>query len=252
MAWRLIFRSLEWALRKTMDRERALLGLGRIAGSFQSHFERPFLLAMDPELAPLASDAPPRALQCGYPRDPDPTDLPIEVEAFLAQGEPPVYIGFGSMVDDQVASLGRVVEEAVRKVSVRAIVSRGWASLQARDPRILSVGHVPHLKLFPRCAAVVHHGGAGTSWAVSRSGVPHVVVPHLMDQPWWAGRLSGLGVAADVIPHGKLDADRLALAIRKALEMDPTSCRKLSQALVGRSGADQGASVLVSWAARDP
>jgi UDP:flavonoid glycosyltransferase YjiC (YdhE family) len=250
MAWRLVFRSLEWTLRKTMDRERILMGLGPLEGPFKSHFERPFLLAMDPELASLPPDVPARVAQCGYLRDVDTSELPHEIESFLRAGAPPVYIGFGSMVESEVAALGRIVGEAVHKAGVRAIVARGWTHLEARGEQILSVGHVPHLKLFPRCAAVVHHGGAGTSWAASRSGVPQVIVPHLMDQPWWSRRLAQLAVAADVVPHAKLGADRLALAISRALAMDPTPCRNLARPLCSRNGPQQAADLIASWAGR--
>ncbi|QQS05473.1 MAG: glycosyltransferase family 1 protein [Fibrobacterota bacterium] len=252
VAWRLVYRSLEWALRKTMDRERIRMGLDPLKGSFKSHFERPFLLAMDPELAPLPPDAPPRIAQCGYLRDPEASELSDEIESFLRAGTPPVYIGFGSMVESEVAVLGRIVCEAVHKAGVRAIVARGWTNLEAQGERILSVGHVPHLKLFPRCAAVVHHGGAGTSWAVSRSGVPQVVVPHLMDQPWWSRRLSQLAVAADVVPHAKLGVDRLALAITRAVAMEPTPCRNLSRSLASRDGPQQAADLIASWARKRP
>lgn len=252
LAWRLIFWSLEWALRDTMDHERNRMGLAPLQGPFKRHFERPFLLAMDPDLAPLPADAPARAVQCGYIRDDDTAPLPEDVESFLRAGAPPVFIGFGSMVDADAAALGRIVREAVGKAGVRAIVARGWSDLRTGDEQILSAGHVPHLKLFPRCAAVVHHGGAGTSWAVSRSGVPQVVVPHLMDQPWWAHRLSDLGVAARVVPHNRLDADRLAEAIRRAVAMDPAVCRNLSKSLAARRGSDEAAAILASWAQRRP
>lgn len=248
LAWSLVFRSLQWALRKTMDQERALLGMPPIRGAFRDHFRRQFLLAMDPELAPLASDVPPAVAQCGYPREVDALALPDEVEAFLRAGDPPVYIGFGSMVDDNTAGLAEMVRQAVHLAGTRAIVSRGWSGLVAKDDQILSVGHVPHSKLFPRCAAVVHHGGAGTSWSVSRAGVPHVVVPHLMDQPWWARRLSIMGVSARPVDHARLNAHRLAASIREAIRMDRTGCRNLSGALARRDGATKGAMLLASWA----
>ena len=83
---------------------------------------------------------------------------------------------------------------------------------------ILVAGHLPHGRLFPRVAAVVHHGGAGTTWTVARSGVAHVVVPHLLDQHWWARRLESLGVAGNSIPRRRLDAGRLAVSLRQALD----------------------------------
>ena len=74
----------------------------------------------------------------------------------------------------------------------------------------MSVGGVSHERLFPRLAAIVHHGGAGTTTAAARAGVPQLVVPHLVDQYYWAERVAGLGLGPRGLARATLTADRLA------------------------------------------
>src|SRR5207248_1968448 len=113
------------------------------------------------------------------------------LEQFLGAGETPVYIGFGSMVDPDPEGTNAIIAEAIERVGCRAIVSSGWAGLGQREPhpRIHVIGPTPHAALFPRVAAVVHHGGAGTTHAAALAGVPQVIVPHLLDQFGWAHRI---------------------------------------------------------------
>ena len=118
--------------------------------------------------------------------------------AFLDAGEPPVYVGFGSMrsVPEDIA---RVAIEAIRAQGRRVLVSRGWADLAVVDDRddCLVIGEVNQQALFGRVAAVVHHGGAGTTTTAARAGAPQVVVPQAGgDQPYWAGRVAELGIGA--------------------------------------------------------
>jgi vancomycin aglycone glucosyltransferase len=108
------------------------------------------------------------------------TKLPEEVEEFLADGEPPVYLGFGSMrASDQT---GRVLIEAARALGLRSILSQGWAGLMPSDPKdaddCLSIGDLNHAKLFPRVAAIIHHGGTGTMQTAARAGTAQVIIPH--------------------------------------------------------------------------
>ncbi|GAA0288186.1 glycosyltransferase [Streptomyces turgidiscabies] len=163
--------------------------------------DRP-LLAADPVLAPWPkSDRPPDAgdldvVQTGAWILPDERPLPTDLSAFLAAGEPPVYVGFGSMPMRESADVAQVAVEAVRAQGRRVLVGRGWADLALIDDQddCLAVGDVNHQALFPRVAAVVHHGGAGTTTTAARAGAPQVVVPQLVDQPYWAARVAELGI----------------------------------------------------------
>ncbi|MFF4415596.1 glycosyltransferase [Streptosporangium sp. NPDC001559] len=155
--------------------------------------ERPWL-ATDPVLDPWLETPELDVVQTGAWTLPDERPLPAELTAFLDAGEPPVYVGFGSMPMRSVKA--EEVVEAVRAWGRRVVLARGWADLApigGRDDCFV-VGEVNHQALFGRVAAVVHHGGAGTTTTATRAGAPQVVVPQAADQPYWAGRVAGLGV----------------------------------------------------------
>ncbi len=137
---------------------------------------------------------------------------------FLAAGDAPVSIGFGSMTNRDPAALTQLVLEAVQQSGQRAILLAGWAGIGEADipANLFSLAGAPHDWLFPRMAAVVHHGGAGTTAAGLRAGVPTVIVPHLGDQPFWGQRIATLGVGPQPIPSDKLTASGLAQTIRSA------------------------------------
>ena len=154
--------------------------------------DRPWLAA-DPFLAPWPDPSDEHVLQVGAWMRRDRRPLPDEVEAFLAAGPPPVYVGFGSVRAPRDAAASAIA--AGRAAGVRVLLSGGWADLAADDDGDdhLAIGEVDHGSLFPRCAAVAHHGGAGTTTTAAASGVPQVVVPRIYDQFWFADRMSGSG-----------------------------------------------------------
>ena len=122
-------------------------------------------------------------------------------------GPAPVAIGFGSMGDSDPAATATLAVTALAAPATRRAARRAVSRVQAAGsyPRsMLWVGAVDHEWLFPRCAAVVHHGGAGTVAAVLRAGLPSVVVPHMIDQYTWGRRLRELGAAAAPIPRRRL------------------------------------------------
>ena len=155
-------------------------------------------LAADPFLAPWKDLTDLDVVQTGAWILPDDRPLPAELAPFLDAGEPPVYVGFGSMAMRASSDLGQVVLEACRAHGRRVILSRGWADLAPGDELgdVVIVGDVNHQALFPRVAAVVHHGGAGTTTTAALAGAPQVVVPQIVDQPHWARRVAELGIGA--------------------------------------------------------
>ncbi len=159
--------------------------------------DRPWLAA-DPVLAPWKDLTDLDIVQTGAWILPDERPLPNELEAFLDAGEPPVYVGFGSMAMRSSTNLGQVAVEAARAHGRRVVLSRGWADLALTNDRdnFLIVGDVNHQALFRRVAAVVHHGGAGTTTTAALAGAPQVVVPQIVDQPHWARRVAELGIGA--------------------------------------------------------
>jgi UDP:flavonoid glycosyltransferase YjiC (YdhE family) len=141
------------------------------------------------------------------------------VADFVEDGPRPVYVGFGSMADPEPEQLAEVVDEALRLTGLRAVVATGWAKLPIEtSARVLAVDSVPHEWLFARAAAAVHHGGAGTTGAALRAGVPSVVVPYFFDQPLWAKRIARLGAGAAPLPRRRLTAQRLAAALRQVVD----------------------------------
>lgn len=150
---------------------------------------------------------------------------PPELVRFLEAGPPPVCVGFGSMVTADGDRLTHTAVEALLQSGQRAVLLSGWGSLGdwPLPDTILKLDAVPHDWLFPRMAAVVHHGGAGTTGAALRAGVPNLVVPFTADQPFWGRRVQQLGVGPAPIAQRRLTADRLAKAVR--LMLDDTAMR---------------------------
>lgn len=177
--------------------------------------DRPWL-ATDPTLDPLVSGVGRDIVQTGAWILEDRSPLAPELEAFLGAGQAPVYVGFGSMPVAEGTS--RTLIDAVRAVGRRVLVAKGWAELGLVDEAAdcLAIGDVNQQALFPRVAAVVHHGGAGTTLTAARAGAPQVVVPMFSDQPYWASRVRALGLGASV-PLAALAVDVLAAALRDTI-----------------------------------
>ncbi|GAB18544.1 putative glycosyltransferase [Gordonia effusa NBRC 100432] len=171
---------------------------------------------------------------------------PDELTAFLDNGEPPVFVGLGSLMvtADEAARLSDVIGSALERVGVRGIVQAGGSGLNVDGPGILPIGAAPYDWLFPRVAAVAHSCGAGTTASGLRAGLPTVGIPSPGgDQPFWAKRLRHLGVSPMSLPRPKLKADALASAIDVALN-DPTY-HVAAQELAARIATEDGGAVMV-------
>jgi UDP:flavonoid glycosyltransferase YjiC (YdhE family) len=153
----------------------------------------------------------------GYWIDPIPADYAPSpaLAQFLADGDAPVYIGFGSMSSKDPQATTRLMLDALNKTRQRGIIYSGWAGLTADElpPSVFLLDGAPHEWLFPRMGAVIHHGGAGTTAAGLRAGVPSGVVAHMADQPYWGGRIHDMGVGAKPLMRHKLTSDNLAKMI---------------------------------------
>ncbi|MEU4805592.1 nucleotide disphospho-sugar-binding domain-containing protein [Actinosynnema sp. NPDC023587] len=179
-----------------LDHHRAAVGLPPVDNVRDHVFtDRPWLAA-DPVLCPVEGMADLDVVQTGAWVLPDDRPLPAGLEAFLAAGPPPVYVGFGSMAAHAPEGIARVATEAARVHGRRVVLARGWAGLAPIDDAddCFVVGEVNQQALFGRVAAVVHHGGAGTTTTAARAGAPQVVVPRIADQPYWAARVAELGI----------------------------------------------------------
>lgn len=166
----------------------------------------------------------------------DPAPLDPELDAWLSDGEPPVFVGFGSMSGKGTDRVEGLIVEAVSATGRRCIVGAGWAGLDAGalPPGWRVVRDAPHALLFPRTAAVVHHGGSGTTAQALRAGVPQVLLPLILDQFHHAHRLHLAGIAPRPVPMEKITAAELAGAIQAALEL-PAGPRRAAAARLGAS-----------------
>lgn len=180
----------------------------------------PILMAWSPTLLPAASDwTHPNFTITGAWHLPTPPDWhpPADLAEFLDAGEPPVYVGFGSMSGFRDAATLR--DRILAGLSgQRVLLSSGWAGLTdtVLPDDVHPVGHLPHDWLFSRCSVVIHHCGAGTSHQAARSGVPSILVPFTADQPFWANRLHGLGIAAAPLNPRKLTSEAVRSALAEA------------------------------------
>ncbi|MFE0648509.1 glycosyltransferase [Streptomyces sp. NPDC059534] len=180
-------------------------------------------LATDPVLSPWRPTGL-GVVQTGAWHVTDERPLPADLVEFLDAGAPPVYVGFGSMPMGVLQHVAQPAVEAIRARGHRAVVFRGWADLTPVDDRddCFVVGEVNHQALFRRSAAVVHHGSAATTTTAAQAGVPQLVVPQGADQPYWAERVTHLGIGAaydDAVPT----ADSLAAALGTALTPETRS-----------------------------
>ncbi|MBV2156444.1 glycosyltransferase [Kitasatospora sp. SUK 42] len=216
--WELNIRAINALFGKEVNAHRASVGLPAVDNVRDHVFtDRPWL-ATDPLLGPWQPFADQEIVQTGAWLLPDDRPLPADLSAFLAAGEPPVYVGFGSMPMQGAPDAAQVAVEAVRAQGRRLVLARGWADLSVADggDDCFAVGEVNQQALFPRVAAVVHHGGAGTTTAATLAGVPQVVVPQIVDQPYWAERVAELGIgAAHDGPNPTVDS--LSAALEQAL-----------------------------------
>jgi UDP:flavonoid glycosyltransferase YjiC (YdhE family) len=182
---------------------------------------RATLMAVSPELLPRPDDWPERVHQTGAWYDEAPAvPLDPDVSDFLRAG-PFVVASFGSMAKGDAAARGSAIVTAARTHGLRVLLVTGWGGLALpagnRGPDVLAVRSAPFDAVLPGATLAVHHGGAGTSHAVARAGVPAVVVPVTADQPFWAAQLQRQGMAAAPIPLRRLSVNTLVPAMRDAV-----------------------------------
>ncbi|WP_235570035.1 glycosyltransferase [Lysobacter sp. Root916] len=211
-----------------------------------------------PSLLPRPADWPESSQVTGYWFAQNTAWRPDDaLQAFLDAGDKPIYVGFGSMVNADAVAFTRTVLDAVERSGLRAVLATGWGGLDgadgARDGRCYFLRQAPHDALFPHMCAAVHHGGAGTTAAAVRAGIPSVVVPFYGDQPFWARCLHARGVAPPAVQRKGLDAARLAAAIAatQAPSMRQAAAR-LGDTVRAEDGIGNALAQLRAWGLVEP
>jgi vancomycin aglycone glucosyltransferase len=223
-----------------INRNRDRLGMPPIVDVLDYVLTNHTWLAADATLAPAPATPARKIFQTGTWVLVDDTLLAPEVEAFLDAGEPPLFVGFGSM--PAAGDLSRHLIGAARALGRRIIVSQGWAELDLVDgaPDCLALGDASYDRLFPRVAAVIHHGGAGTTTTAARAGVPQVITPMFNDQFYWASRIVDLGLGATT-PHATLTEESLTASLREALHPTVQAQARELTGQIRRDGAEVAA-----------
>ncbi|HEY1012278.1 MAG TPA: glycosyltransferase [Herpetosiphonaceae bacterium] len=230
--------------------------ISRFADALLDANGRPFpiLYPYSPAVLPTPPDFPPHVHVTGYwflAQGHDWTP-PADLAAFLAAGNPPVVVGFGSMQGAHAAARTHAIIQALQTTGQRGILLRGWGGLTVGDlpPTIMALDEAPHEWLLPQAAAVAHHGGAGTTAAGVRAGIPSIICPFLGDQPFWGRVIHQRGVGPAPIPQRQLTAERFAAAIQAAVTDQGMRDRaaRLGAAVRAEDGVGQAARIFQSFA----
>lgn len=213
-----------WAYMRTANSLRAeAFGLRALTSQeyLDLHERTPTLVAASRHVVPRPDDWASHHQMTGYLfYDDQGWRPPSELQSFLAAGPVPVYIGFGSMHDeDPIETTATILRGLEAAEGERAVMYPGWAGIGQGDlpPDVYRLEYAPHHWLFPRVAAAVHHAGAGTTAAALRAGIPSVPVPHSGDQNFWARRLHDLGAGTELLRRPQLSADALGERIARAV-----------------------------------
>jgi UDP:flavonoid glycosyltransferase YjiC (YdhE family) len=243
----------EWNWRRReVDGYRTRLGLppfGAKSPFPRLGHERPYLFPFSPSVLPKPSDWPEYSQVTGYWFWDQTGERPAELQAFLAEGKPPVALTFGSTWP--LHRQERVLEftlKAVRNAGRRLIMVGGPDGALPDD--VFRLNQVDYAWLFPRTAAVIHHGGAGTTAEVVRAGVPQVIVPVFADHPFWAARLFEAGVAARPVPMAQFSQAGLVQSVRQAVTDTGMAvrARRLGESVAKERGVDNACDILEQWA----
>ena len=225
--------TLNRLISRCINENRAKLDLEPI-DNFWTHLSENSIISADRDLAPVPRDARVVYRQMGYWHLDEKRELDADLERFIEAGPPPVYIGFGSMTDPSTEKTAEILQGVIDTRRYRLIVSKGWADLGVRreTENVRLVDYVPHAKLFPKMAAVVHHGGAGTIHTAAVAGVPQVVIPHVLDQFYWGKRIEVLHLGPHPVNRRGLTSRNLLSAIDTAI--DNAEIRETTRVMSGR------------------
>lgn len=229
VCWKIVNSLINLSLVGTINEYRKKMGLAAIKDIYKYMIDgiKVCIIAINNELDP-APKYNFNHIQTGLWHVPEVKEEELEpgLVKFLESGPPPVYIGFGSMGDQKPEETIKILEETINSLGMRAIISKGWADLckNIDSKNTYMVGFASHHKLFPKVAAVVHHGGPGTVYMAACAGVPQVIVPHMLDHYYQGALLYKKKLAPKAINRSKLTSEKLTHAIKTAIT-DPEMIR---------------------------
>jgi sterol 3beta-glucosyltransferase len=181
----------------------------------------PIMYGVSPKIFPASVRVDEWCRVTGYWLHDDPVEweIPADLREFLASGEPPIFISFGSMVFVDVDNMRTVVLGALEQTGQRAIVQPGWGGLtfDGNEKRVFCVHWAPYEKLFPHVSMMVNHGGQGTVAAVLKGGIPQIVVPFTVEHRMWGQRLRDLGIGVCTVDNFRLTTAALSEAIAEVI-----------------------------------
>lgn len=207
----------------------------------------PVLCAWSPSALPSSNDWPPNVHVTGYYffRLDNSYQPPAELLLFLERGELPICVTFGSMVNRDKERINRIVRESLKQTGNRGIILSGWSGIQESPTRdLLYLEATPHDWLLPRCKLVIHHGGAGTTAAGLRAGIPNIVIPFMGDQPFWGDRIHAIGAGPRPILVKDLSVEKLSQAI---LETGIESFSQRAKIIGQQIATEDGIGETVKW-----
>jgi len=220
MTWRFAVILDQFNLTRLINNHRQQLGLKLIQDAWRHILGQHVIVASDSVISKIPANIDDKTFtQTGYMHLNQPDQHIAQLDTFLEAGSPPLYAGFGSMpVRDQIRNVS-VIVEAVRLSGQRAVIGKFWdqPSEFSNSDDIFFITKYPHLKLFPQMAAVIHHGGAGTTASAAISGVPQIIVPHILDQYYWANQIYQSKLGPKPVWRSQLTSKKLAAAIRECL-----------------------------------
>ena len=222
MTWKTAKLIDRFNLTRLINKHRKTLKLKPVQDVWLHILGQNVIIASDKIIAEVPPDVNTTFTQTGYMHLEQPDLHHAELEAFLGAGSPPVYAGFGSMPKQDQADLVPIIVEAVRSIKQRVLIAKFWdePSEFSDADDVFFIKKYPHLKLFPRMAAVIHHGGAGTTASCAISGVPQIIVPHILDQYYWGHKVYRSHLGTKPIWRSRLKTQRLATVIHECLSND--------------------------------
>lgn len=241
-----------WGSKVGFERVRRRAGLPKrkLYSPFEDDPSRPptpILCAWSPSVIPPSRDWLPHIHVTGwyFASTNGQYSPPAELENFLESGEPPICVSFGSMVNRDAENIDRIVQDSLKQTDNRGIILSGWSRVRKpSSDRVLYLDSAPHDWLLPRCKMIVHHGGAGTTSAGLRAGIPNIVVPFTADQPFWGRRVRAVGAGPQPLPVKKLSPEKLTRAIAEA---ESDSCRARARVIGRRIRSEDGVGQAVGY-----